>query len=132
MALIQLLVELNQSVIITSHTHSAVDNVCLRLMKYGVENILRLGDSSKVHKSLIGKSEREVTKNCKTPEELEKCYNDAVSRNKMGYALRQMKLFVSLFLCSKFDGTHLETVIIMKSVGFWKIFEHKVSNHSNS
>lgn len=78
-ALIQLLVELDQSVIVTSHTHSAVDNVCLRLMRYGVENILRLGDSSKIHPSLREKSETEVTKSCKTPEELERCYNDAVS-----------------------------------------------------
>lgn len=79
MALIQLLVELNKSVIITSHTHSAVDNVCLRLMKYGVQDILRLGDSSKIHKNLVGKAESEVTKHCKTAEELEKCYNNAVS-----------------------------------------------------
>lgn len=79
MALIQLLVELKQSVVITSHTHSAVDNVCLRLMKYGVQDILRLGDSSKIHRNLVDKAEREVTKNCKTPEELEKCYNAAVS-----------------------------------------------------
>lgn len=78
-ALIQLLVELNQSVIITSHTHSAVDNMCLRLLKYGVQGILRLGDFSKIHKDLVNNTERVVTKNCKTPEELEKCYSDAVS-----------------------------------------------------
>lgn len=79
MALIQLLVELNQSVIITSHTHSAVDNVCLRLIKNGVKSILRLGSSSKLHKDLVERSESELTKECSTPEELEKCYNDAVS-----------------------------------------------------
>lgn len=78
-ALIQLLVELNQTVIITSHTHSAVDNVCLRLIKYGVKEILRLGNSSNVHKNLMEKCESEVIKDCKTPDELEKCYNRAVS-----------------------------------------------------
>lgn len=87
-ALIQLLVELNKSVVITSHTHSAVDNVCLRLMKYGVQDILRLGNSSKIHKNLVGKAESEVTKHCKTPEELEKCYNNAVSC-----------FFFEIFLC---------------------------------
>lgn len=78
-ALIQLLVELNQTVIITSHTHSAVDNVCIRLMKFGIQNILRLGDSGRLDKNLIERSERELTKNCKTSEELEECYNAAVS-----------------------------------------------------
>lgn len=78
MALIQLVVKLGQSVLITSHTHSAVDNVCVRLQKYGVE-ILRLGSSKKVNPELQHRCESVLAKYCQTPEQLEEVYNSAVS-----------------------------------------------------
>ena len=76
-ALVQLLVKLGQSVVITSHTHSAVDNVLLKLMAQGVD-FLRLGSSSRIHAQLTEKSEQHLISNCTTPEELESVYNSKV------------------------------------------------------
>ncbi|CAH0547646.1 unnamed protein product [Brassicogethes aeneus] len=73
-ALVQLLVELGKSVIITSHTHSAVDNVCTRLIKWGVK-FMRLGAESRINPNLKQYSEHYLTKNCNSPEELEQVYN---------------------------------------------------------
>ncbi|KAK4872773.1 hypothetical protein RN001_014802 [Aquatica leii] len=75
-SLIELLVELNKSVLITSHTHSAIDNVCIRLVDRGV-GVLRLGSDSKIHPKLRMYSENTLTKHCQTPEQLEKVYNGA-------------------------------------------------------
>lgn len=77
-ALIELLVELGNSVLITSHTHAAVDNVCVRLKKQGVK-VLRLGAVGRIHSEIQTMSEYELTKNCKTPEQLEQVYANAVS-----------------------------------------------------
>lgn len=74
--LIQLLVELKQSVLITSHTHSAVDNVCLKLLDLGV-NFMRLGVESKINPTLKNYSEHYLTKDCVTPEDFEAVYNGA-------------------------------------------------------
>ncbi|KAJ9596833.1 hypothetical protein L9F63_012089, partial [Diploptera punctata] len=73
-ALVELLVKLGQSVIVTSHTHSAVDNVLLKLMARGVD-FLRLGSSSRIHAQLAQKSEQHLTSGCATPEQLESLYN---------------------------------------------------------
>lgn len=70
--------EINKSVLITSHTHSAVDNVCVRLQECGI-NILRLGAESKIHPKLHTFSEDALTKHCVTPQQLEEVYNSAVS-----------------------------------------------------
>lgn len=79
-ALIQLLFELNKNILITSHTHSAVDNVCNKLLEHNIK-VLRLGSESKIDPKLQEYSEHRRTRHCKTPEELEKIYNDAVSRH---------------------------------------------------
>ncbi|XP_060534647.1 DNA replication ATP-dependent helicase/nuclease DNA2 isoform X2 [Cylas formicarius] len=75
-ALIQLLVEMNKTILITSHTHSAVDNVCIKLVKLGI-NLMRLGRESKVHRSVRHYTESYLTKDCKSPEELDLVYNSA-------------------------------------------------------
>ncbi|KAG5878691.1 hypothetical protein JTB14_029759 [Gonioctena quinquepunctata] len=75
-ALIQLLYELDKSVLITSHTHSAVDNVCIKLLNYGIK-LLRLGSESKMHSKLKEYSEHNLTKHCTTPKEFEEVYNSA-------------------------------------------------------
>lgn len=101
MALIQLLVELGKSVLITSHTNSAVDNVCLRLLKYGMKP-LRLGSSKKIHRELASICEEEVTKHCKTPNDFENVYEKAVG-------IIQFVLFLCfmLLLISESGGGHL-------------------------
>lgn len=70
-ALIQLLHELNKSILITSHTHSAVDNVCLKLLNYNI-SFLRLGSISRIDPRLIPYSEHHLTKLCTRPEDFEK------------------------------------------------------------
>ncbi|KRT83034.1 hypothetical protein AMK59_4613, partial [Oryctes borbonicus] len=75
-ALVQLLVELHHTVLITSHTHAAVDNVCVRLKKLGI-NVLRLGTTGRIHPDIQNMSEYELTKRCKTPQELEQVYAKA-------------------------------------------------------
>ncbi|KAF2883992.1 hypothetical protein ILUMI_22190 [Ignelater luminosus] len=75
-SLVQLLVEINKSVLITSHTHSAVDNVCVRLQERGI-NILRLGVESKINPKLHMFSEHVVTKHCVMPQQLDEIYNNA-------------------------------------------------------
>jgi DNA replication ATP-dependent helicase Dna2 len=73
-ALIQLLVELDKTVLITSHTHSAIDNICTRLQKFKVD-FIRLGSQSKIADNLKPHSEASLTEKCTTPEEMDKVYN---------------------------------------------------------
>ncbi|XP_044269460.1 DNA replication ATP-dependent helicase/nuclease DNA2 isoform X2 [Tribolium madens] len=73
-ALIQLLVELNKSVLITSHTHSAIDNICIRLQKLNVD-FIRLGSESKIDPKLKPNLETTLTEKCTTPEEMNEVYN---------------------------------------------------------
>lgn len=77
-ALIQLLVLLNKSVLITSHTHSAIDNVCLRLLNCGVE-FLRLGSENRVHPEIKQRTASVLTEHCTTVKEIQNVYNNAVS-----------------------------------------------------
>ena len=77
-AIIRILFTLNQTVLITSHTHSAVDNVCIKLKKHGI-NVLRLGSEGKIHPSLHEMSEYARIKNCSTAKDLEAAYLSAVS-----------------------------------------------------
>ncbi|XP_018336778.1 DNA replication ATP-dependent helicase/nuclease DNA2 [Agrilus planipennis] len=75
-ALVHLMIELGKTVLITSHTHSAVDNVCVRLIEKRLK-LLRLGSESRIHPKLRPYSENSLTKDCKTVEQLEEIYNSA-------------------------------------------------------
>ncbi|KAF5272783.1 hypothetical protein FQA39_LY07810 [Lamprigera yunnana] len=75
-SLIELLVRLNKTILITSHTHSAIDNVCLRLVAREIE-VLRLGSSTKIHPKLHPYCESTLTKHCETPEQLNQVYSQA-------------------------------------------------------
>lgn len=77
-AVVQLLVRGGFSVLITSHTHSAVDNLLLRLKKVDLK-FLRLGTDSRIHPDLLPYSERSLTEHCKTPEDLDKVYSQQVN-----------------------------------------------------
>jgi len=76
-ALIRLLVLMGRSVLVTSHTHSAVDNLLLLLHKNKVD-FLRLGSKTRVHPDLWEKCDEVVSQSCDTPEKLSKLYNQAV------------------------------------------------------
>lgn len=78
--LIQLLVLMGRSVLVTSHTHSAVDNLLLLLHKNGMD-FLRLGSKSRVHPDLWEKCDEVISENCDTTEKLTKLYNQAVCNN---------------------------------------------------
>lgn len=78
-ALIQLLESLGKTVLLTSHTHTAVDNVCLRLIKYGVK-LMRLGSNMRIDSNLKPFSEHTLTENCTTTEKLELVYKTPVSK----------------------------------------------------
>lgn len=73
-ALIQLLMIMKKSVVITSHTNSAVDNILLRLMDRGI-SFMRLGSATRIHPLLLHYRESELVANCKTVEDLEQIYN---------------------------------------------------------
>ncbi|KYM94899.1 DNA2-like helicase, partial [Cyphomyrmex costatus] len=73
-ALIELLQELGSSVLITAHTHSAVDNILLKLLERNID-FLRLGSTKQIHPLLTCKSEEYAIASCDSPEELETLYN---------------------------------------------------------
>ncbi|PNF13913.1 hypothetical protein B7P43_G09862 [Cryptotermes secundus] len=73
-SLVELLVKLGQSVLVTSHTHTAVDNVLLKLAARNVD-LLRLGSSSRIHPQLQVKSEGDLISNCVSPTQMEALYN---------------------------------------------------------
>lgn len=75
--LIRILVLMGRSVLVTSHTHSAVDNLLLFLHKNGVD-FLRLGSKTRVHPDLWGKCDSVVSQNCDTPTKLTNLYNQMV------------------------------------------------------
>lgn len=73
-ALIQLLQTLGTSVLITAHTHSALDNLLLRLLERDLD-FLRLGSTRQIHPLLTCKSEEHALASCDSPESLEKLYD---------------------------------------------------------
>lgn len=82
--LVMFLAEMGQRVLVTSHTHSAIDTVLTRVLRYGCEAvrssyILRLGDDERIAPAIRPFGHRERTKECKTAEELRELYATYVS-----------------------------------------------------
>ncbi|XP_078043010.1 DNA replication helicase/nuclease 2 [Augochlora pura] len=73
-ALIKVLNALGQSVLITAHTNSAVDNVLLRLLDEGID-FLRLGSSS-IHPELKPMTESYATAKCRSPNSFDAVYSN--------------------------------------------------------
>ncbi|XP_065365424.1 DNA replication ATP-dependent helicase/nuclease DNA2 [Calliphora vicina] len=73
-AIVRLLHIMGKSVLITSHTHSAVDNLLLRLKDVQLP-FLRLGSSARVNSQLKDHSESILAASCKTEVELSKLYD---------------------------------------------------------
>ncbi len=66
------------SVLLTSYTHSAVDNILLKLKRFKI-GFLRLGRSQKVHHDILPFTEESCqAKGIQTLEELEQLYNKEV------------------------------------------------------
>uniref|UniRef100_F6S4L6 DNA replication ATP-dependent helicase/nuclease n=2 Tax=Monodelphis domestica TaxID=13616 RepID=F6S4L6_MONDO len=75
-ALVRILYACGFSVLLTSYTHSAVDNILLKLMKFKV-GFLRLGQTQKVHPNIQKFTEEEICreKSIKSLTSLEELYN---------------------------------------------------------
>ncbi|KAM7349612.1 DNA replication helicase/nuclease 2 isoform 1-T2 [Cochliomyia hominivorax] len=73
-AIVRLLHLMGKSVLITSHTHSAVDNLLLRLKTFKLP-FLRLGSSARVNTQLKDYTETSLTADCRTEAELSKLYD---------------------------------------------------------
>ncbi|XP_055914312.1 DNA replication ATP-dependent helicase/nuclease DNA2 [Eupeodes corollae] len=74
-AIVRLLNLIGKTMIITSHTHSAVDNLLLRLKQFMDLKIIRLGSDSRVHPDLKEYSERVHTAECSNEDELARVYS---------------------------------------------------------
>ncbi|XP_044570904.1 DNA replication ATP-dependent helicase/nuclease DNA2 isoform X2 [Drosophila ananassae] len=70
-SLVRVLHLLGKSVLITAHTHSAVDNLLLRLLPFNLP-LMRLGSNSRIHPQLEEISEARLTQDCTSVEELAK------------------------------------------------------------
>lgn len=76
-ALIRLAVLLGQSVLLTSYTHSAVDNVLLKLTELPEEErirFVRIGREHRTHPSILPYSSEILSRNCRTVQDLEDLY----------------------------------------------------------
>ncbi|XP_023228327.1 DNA replication ATP-dependent helicase/nuclease DNA2-like isoform X2 [Centruroides sculpturatus] len=72
--LVRLLVEKGNSVLLTSHTHSALDNILMKLKEHDVD-FVRLGRLSRIHPKVRSHAVEILTENIKTTKELEYFYN---------------------------------------------------------
>lgn len=72
-ALVRLLVAMKKTVLLTAYTHSALDNILLKISKYGDVNLLRVGKKSRVHPDIRQFSADAIAKS-KNVDELRKCY----------------------------------------------------------
>ncbi|XP_031764324.2 DNA replication ATP-dependent helicase/nuclease DNA2 isoform X2 [Galleria mellonella] len=71
--LIQMLVALKQRVLVTAHTHSAVDTVLNRLPEQ--MKVMRLGPEARVAAQQVSRCEHRLAAHCRTPKQLEELYN---------------------------------------------------------
>lgn len=78
-AIVMLYSLMGKSVLITSHTNSAVDNVLVKLHEKGMQ-FMRLGSATgNVAPQVLRYTESALTQNCKTTVDLQKVYMDYVS-----------------------------------------------------
>ncbi|XP_022112069.1 DNA replication ATP-dependent helicase/nuclease DNA2-like isoform X2 [Acanthaster planci] len=68
-ALVRILYACNLSVLLTSYTHSAVDNILLKLTKFGLSP-LRLGEVHRIHPELAAYSEKELLSGARSVQQL--------------------------------------------------------------
>ncbi|XP_068218032.1 DNA replication ATP-dependent helicase/nuclease DNA2-like [Palaemon carinicauda] len=72
-ALVDLMVALGHSVLLTSYTHSAVDNILLKLKALNVD-FLRLGKLARIHPDLISYADEKIIKDFKDVASLSEFY----------------------------------------------------------
>lgn len=72
-AMIELLVKLDQSVLVTAHTNTALDNILVKLLERKID-FIRFGSAAKTQSALFEKLEENVTQHCDSPESLHTVY----------------------------------------------------------
>lgn len=77
-ALIELLVKLDKSVLVTANTNTAVDNILLKLLERKVD-FIRFGSSARTHSGILHMLDENVTAHCESPESLHTVYCSKVS-----------------------------------------------------
>ena len=73
-ALIRLAVVCGLSVLLTSFTHSAVDNVLIKLLKEDFNSFVRLGRQHRIHQSILRFSAELKSQHCQTEEDIALVY----------------------------------------------------------
>ncbi|XP_065558238.1 DNA replication ATP-dependent helicase/nuclease DNA2-like [Artemia franciscana] len=71
--LIEISVQLGKSVLVTAYTHSAVDNILLKLKARNVD-FIRIGKTSRIHHEILPYSEATLTQDIKSVKDLEAFY----------------------------------------------------------
>lgn len=113
-AIVRLFVLCGKSVLITSHTNSAVDNVLEKLKTFGIP-FMRLGSDKKIMPSLLDFSESHLTRNCKTPEELDQVYNNCKVFGVTCYGSNHIILSRKMFdVCIVDEATQVYQPLIIK------------------
>ncbi|XP_053669413.1 DNA replication ATP-dependent helicase/nuclease DNA2 [Anopheles marshallii] len=95
--LIRLLSLLGQSVLLTSNTHSAVDNILKRLLPFPELSFIRLGPMDRIDPSVRSFAEPILAENCDSPEKLAELYGKfqivAATCMATGHALISERVF---------------------------------------
>uniref|UniRef100_A0A8W7PKR2 DNA replication ATP-dependent helicase/nuclease n=1 Tax=Anopheles coluzzii TaxID=1518534 RepID=A0A8W7PKR2_ANOCL len=95
--LIRLLSLLGQSILLTSNTHSAVDNVLKRLLPFQDLKFIRLGSIDRIDPAVASSAEAIVTEHCDSPEKLSEVYEQykivGVTCQGTGHPLINKRLF---------------------------------------
>ncbi|XP_053208791.1 DNA replication ATP-dependent helicase/nuclease DNA2-like [Panonychus citri] len=73
-AIVRMLIEMGRTVLITSHTHAAVDNILYKLLEHKVD-FVRVGSNFRIHPSLTDYYMANKTKGINSPEELGNFYS---------------------------------------------------------
>lgn len=114
LAIVRLFVLCGKSVLITSHTNSAVDNVLEKLKAFQI-NFMRLGNDNKIAPGLLEFSESHLTKNCRTPEELDQVYNSCKVVGVTCYGSKHVLLTRKLFdVCIVDEATQVYQPLTIK------------------
>ena len=77
--LVRILVAMGNSVLLSSFTNSAVDNILIKLMEEKVD-FMRVGSRQRVHPSVVQYTAQEFTKRVETAEDLKVLYESKVSK----------------------------------------------------
>ena len=95
-AMIELFIKLDKSVLVTAHTNTAVDNILLKLLERKID-FIRLGSSAKTHPELIHMLDDNVTAHCDSPEMLHTVYCSKVSKLHLDYNTTISLVFIKYF-----------------------------------